>query len=276
MTDTDRIRSCLLRYILKMSHLSSFLLIALLANVAGFSLVKPTCFPRGASSRIILHSWQDQLRGMLFGKDDEKTTIESVDRIGTVVRLSGRKYNATSSKPSSREYTTGKDTLPFARVSKEGVQGDYNHYRTVALSSTEDRAVSILTTDVMTSIRATYKNYNVQEGDLGENILIDGVSFRFFHVGQQYRFQSTDDETRKDESVIVEITEPIEPCANLCKLSYINDDSISPKDRIERCQDLIEHLDMHDGYRGWYAKVVKEGTMKSGSHVSKVDNDRGS
>jgi MOSC domain-containing protein YiiM len=214
---------------------------------------------------------------LLFGKDDEKTAIESVDGkngIGTVIRLAGRKYNATSSKPSSREYTTQKDILPFARVSKEGVQGDYNHYRTVALSSTEDRAVSILTTDVMTSIRATYKNYSVQEGDLGENILIDGVSFRFFQVGQQYRFQSMDDETRKDESVIVEITEPIEPCANLCKLSYINDDSISPKDRIERCKEFIEHLDAYDGYRGWYAKVVKEGTMKSGSQVSKVDDGR--
>lgn len=257
-----------------MSHLSFFLLIALIANGAGFSAVKPTCFPRGMSNRIILHSWQDQLRGMLFGKDDEKTTIESVDGIGTVLRLSARKYNATSSKPSSREYTTRKDTLPFALVSKEGVHGDYNHYRTVALSSTEDRAISILTTDVMTSIRATYKSYSVQEGDLGENILIDGVSFGFFHVGQQYRFQSTDDDTRNDESVIVEITEPIEPCANLCKLSYINDDSISPKDRIERCQEFIEHLDKYDGYRGWYAKVLKEGTIKGGSHVSKVDHDQ--
>jgi MOSC domain-containing protein YiiM len=163
-------------------------------------------------------------------------------------------------------------------VTKEGVEGDYNHYRTVALKSTEDRTVSILTMDVMNSIHATYKNYKPKEGDLGENILVDGVPFGFFRVGQRYLFESSsknqDASDDVKERVVVEITEPIEPCANLCKLPYINDETISPKERIERCKDFIDHLDRFDGYRGWYAKVNEAGVIRTGSLVSIVQKEK--
>ena len=67
-------------------------------------------------------------------------------------------------------------------------------------------------------------------GDLGENILVDGVDCNFFQIGERYRFSSERDgdagsKEASTNEVIVEITEPMEPCANLCKLSYINDPS---------------------------------------------------
>jgi MOSC domain-containing protein YiiM len=62
------------------------------------------------------------------------------------------------------------------------------------------------------------------------------------------------------EDVIIEITEPMEPCANLCKLPYINDPSLaSPRERVARCQYLLEALGVKQGMRGWYAKVVSQG-----------------
>ena len=86
---------------------------------------------------------------------DDAKTGEGNAGFGTVIRIAGRKYDAASSKPSSRNYTTRKDSQPSATITKEGLNGDYNHYRTAALQSTPDRAISILTTDVMESLRAT-------------------------------------------------------------------------------------------------------------------------
>jgi MOSC domain-containing protein YiiM len=213
---------------------------------------------------------------------------------GRVVRLAARKYNPETSKPSSRQYTTRKDEFELLEVKQEGCQGDYNHYRTIAMKSTKDRAVSILTADVMASLRSTYyplyqaPQIMIKDGDLGENILVDGVTFRFFEVGQRYCFDSSraaacaastvagsvsSKEQQPLLQVILEITEPMEPCANLCKLPFINCDAIPPKERIQRCQDLILHLAKEDGYRGWYAKVVREGVICNGAKVTRMMNE---
>jgi MOSC domain-containing protein YiiM len=215
-------------------------------------------------------------------------TTNSVDRQnkkeeeGEIVRVAARRYHPQYSKPSSREYTTRKNEFQSLAITKQGCVGDYNHYRTVALKSTPERAVSLLTCDVMTSLRAAYSKYREQinDGDLGENILIDGVPFGYFKIGKRYCIDSSgivDNSslsTRIEASkVILEITEPIEPCANLCKLPYINDDSITPKDRIQRCQEFIAYLDRYDGYRGWYAKVIEEGIVKQGARLFEIYSD---
>ena len=125
----------------------------------------------------------------------------------------------------------------------------------------------------MTALKATYPSYvakGLQDGDLGENILIDNLKFTYFKVGKQYEFISKKQSKAKGEeesNVIIEITEPMEACGNLCKLPYINDESIIPKERIERCQDLISYLNRYDGYRGWYAKVIIPGTLSNGDTI---------
>ena len=57
--------------------------------------------------------------------------------------------------------------------------------------------------------------------------------------------------------------------ANLCKLPYINDPTISsPMERVGRCQYLITALGQKEGLRGWYAKVVEGGVIRIGSAVA--------
>jgi len=189
--------------------------------------------------------------------------------IGTVKRVAARSERKDgSSRPSSPHYTTQKDPLPEVVLTQSGVLGDYNHYRTVALKSTPDRAVSILTSDVLSSLRAGGAGpyAMVQDGDLGENILVDGVGYRFFEVGKRYQFQRAevdgDSQFANDgdkEGVVVQITEPVVPCANLCKLPYINAKALEPVDRIKRCQEFLDQLGRADGIRGWYAKVIGSG-----------------
>lgn len=85
----------------------------------------------------------------------EYVSFSSESPSGNVVRTAARSYQESGgSIPSSRYYTTRKDSQPMILVTDAGINGDYNHYRTLALKSTVDRAVSILTTDVSAYIRA--------------------------------------------------------------------------------------------------------------------------
>ena len=81
---------------------------------------------------------------------------------------------------------------------------------------------------------------------MGENILLDGIEFHM-----QVR-----DRLRIGESVLVAITERIEPCDNLCKLPYINDETLAPKDRI-----CIKRPRIYSGSRRprWVTRVVSQG-----------------
>jgi len=136
--------------------------------------------------------------------------------------------------------------------------------------------VSILTTDVLESLRETAGYGAVQVGDLGENIYVDGVGYAFFEVGGRYRFaaQGTDGGEGGLEvgGVIVEITERIEPCGNLCKLPYINDMRMQPDERLERCKDFLFWLSRRSGLRGWYGRIIQGGAVKVGDKVLALDS----
>lgn len=188
-------------------------------------------------------------------QDKSESTVSTANN-AVVTRLAARKYDKQASKPSSRNYTTRKNAYDSITVTADGVVGDYNHYRTVALDSTPDRAISILTTDVMTALQASSSFSSCSDGDLGENVLIQDIKFNDIQVGKQYQFGST---------VVVQVTEPMIPCANLCKLPFVNDENLAPKQRIVRCQALLEFLDKPgDGFRGWYAKVIVPGVIHVG------------
>lgn len=200
--------------------------------------------------------------------DSSRNTKTSKDGMieGKVIRCGARTFRKDSSKPSSEKYTTHKNELPLLKISSSGVTGDYNHYRTSALSSTKDRAISILTNDVIKVLR-NEGVYFIEPGNLGENILVDKITYRYFQVGNKYFIGDTSISSTSDQSndiktrrgVEIEITEPIVPCANLCKLSLINKFDLEPKFRVKRCKEFIERLDRHDGFRGWYAKILSHG-----------------
>ena len=91
------------------------------------------------------------------------------------------------------------------------------------------------------------EGWPVRVGDLGENLFVDGMRYDVFAIGRRFLFGKT---------AILEITEPIAPCAYLCTLPYL-----TPK---WRCADFIRTLDRR---RGWYAKVVATGPVAVGDAV---------
>ena len=179
------------------------------------------------------------------------------NRTGLVVRVAA-KPRGNASSPSSPGYTTRKPALVGpARLEPSGVAGDYNHYRTRALGSTPDRAVSLLTTDVLESLAAEKARFwaaALEPGDLGENLLVAGVPYAFFAVGARYEVGGA----------TIEISEPVVPCANLCKLGFVNDAALKPAARVARCKRFLERL---GGVRGWYARVVRAGDVVVGDAV---------
>jgi len=196
---------------------------------------------------------------------------------GRVVRLAAKSYHPERSKPKSDGYTTRKLEVPRGAalmVDSNGAAGDYNHYRSTVLQNTTDRALSVLTTDSIEMLRSN--NYPVLAGDLGENVLVDGVDFTFFQPGKSYRFQrrkttGSSDDVDDEEDVEIMITEPMMPCANLCRLPYVNDPSKSPRERVATCRDLLDVLDQGTpGLRGWYARVTKEGSLEQDAVVTRV------
>jgi MOSC domain-containing protein YiiM len=250
-------------------------------NVAAASWISPhfhSCFSHSSRRFAPPHRRGQTIReGPLFlrffASQDNKTQPDADEEslnsngAGLVVRLAAREYHPEESKPSSRSYTTRKVEQESVWIDKDGVKGDYNHYRTVALDKTPDRAVSILTTDAMDLLRS-YK-FEVVDGDLGENILVSGVDYRFFVPGETYCFVSSESQKPDDESsdVVIEITEAVVPCVNLCKLPCINDESKSRQQRLRTCQEMLDVLDKEPGLRGWYAKVVKEGKVGKYSSI---------
>jgi MOSC domain-containing protein YiiM len=234
--------------------------------------------------KVILSSWlKDTLNNLGFDFLKEKEKFRNENKYeddndkdkrlkGVVIRTATKGYDSKHSLPSSALYTTKKNTQSMILVQPGGVQGDYNHYRSTALDSTPDRAVSILTTDILEQLKSAGYT-KVQVGDLGENIYVDGVDYKFFEIGKRYKFSQDEKSSEKSstgsDGVIVEITERIEPCGNLCKLGYINDETIPPAQRFENCKKFLLWLDQKDGLRGWYGKIIGEGgQVQIGNQVS--------
>jgi hypothetical protein len=101
-----------------------------------------------------------------------------------------------------------------------------------------------MTVDVLSALQA--EGWPLEEGDLGENVLVSGLPYSFFRLGKQYVVGGATvrqpficsmigeiaapcfDTPFSRTAQQVEITEAIAPCGNLCRLSWL-DKSICPK-----------------------------------------------
>ena len=83
-------------------------------------------------------------------------------------------------------------------------------------------------------------------GDRGENITVSGNII--FVVGETYSIGTT----------VLQITEDIQPCNKLMFLDYVGREN------------KVEFINMLKGRRGWYAKVLTEGSIVSGDKVKLI------
>jgi hypothetical protein len=170
----------------------------------------------------------------------------SEEKVGRVIRLAVKakskgKHEPGLPKPEfSQIYThiTGCEGIQEGNKIK-----DYNHYRTTRKKSTNDRSVSIMTVEIIKALNE--EDWPIKEGDLGENIVVEGIDIQ---VGQKFRLGEAE----------ICITEDNKPCNQLQNLPYVGK---------ERKKEFLNTL---KGRRGWFARVDKEGIIKKGDKIESI------
>lgn len=139
-----------------------------------------------------------------------------------------------------------KRSVPSSFLSKEGFDGDFNVYRTKKKDRDPGMAVLVMTIDVFAEFQKA--GWPVKAGDIGENIIAEGLGYREMIPGNQYRVGQA----------IIEVVDQATPCKNLKVLEYVG------QERLKEFQQLLL------GRRGWYCQVIQEGLVCEGDSIESV------
>jgi MOSC domain-containing protein YiiM len=124
-------------------------------------------------------------------------------------------------------------------VTTEGVQGDFNRWRTEKAGGDPDQAVLLIREETLAELRA--EGWPVQPGDLGENLTVADLPADALRPGVHVRLGQ----------VVLEISKPCDPCTVLYSLPYVG---------VNRGAAFLRAL---RGRRGWFARVLQAGTVEA-------------
>ena len=124
-------------------------------------------------------------------------------------------------------------------IAAEGVKGDYNRWRTEKANGDPDQAVLLLSEEILAGLQA--EGWPVQPGDLGENVTVAGLPPDALRVGAIVRLGDA----------VLEISKACDPCTILYTLPYVG---------VERGPEFLRVM---QGRRGWYARVLQGGTVRT-------------
>lgn len=143
-----------------------------------------------------------------------------------------------------------KKEVPSARVTVQGVEGDANHYRFKKINQAvvADRAVLLIPSEILDDLNAE-GDWGLKPGDLGENITTKGIPYNAFAPGKHLRIGA---------ELEIRIHSEATPCGNLRQIS---------KKISGNYQDFKKTL---EGRRGWYARVVTEGTINKHESIEEI------
>ena len=138
----------------------------------------------------------------------------------------------------------GVPKLPIdkAEIKFEGVEGDFNKFRTDKKNSTGTRAVTLFSLEQIEKLKS--EGHTIDVGTTGENITVEGVDWPTLEVGTRMMIGEA----------VIELSEPTAPCSKIGK-SFI-DGAFS----------RIDH-ELELGWSRWSASVIEEGQVEIGSQV---------
>ena len=138
----------------------------------------------------------------------------------------------------------GVPKLPIdkAQIKFEGVDGDFNKFRTEKKNSTGTRAVTLFSLEQIEKLKS--EGHAIDVGTTGENITIEGVEWPSLEVGARMMIGEA----------MIELSEPTAPCSKIGK-SFI-DGAFS----------RIDH-ELELGWSRWSASVIEEGEVEVGNQV---------
>ena len=158
-----------------------------------------------------------------------------------------KKIHQINVKPNrANEHGIPKTSVISAILSKSGIEGDYNNYRTIKKDQNPDMAVLVYPIETIHELND--EGWPIMPGDMGENFTISGIPHSHFSPNQQYQIGES----------LIEISFECDPCQNLSVLPYVGKTKIN---------EFIKTL-MHR--RGWYARVLKEGLILQNCNVKQI------
>ena len=158
-----------------------------------------------------------------------------------------KKIHQINLKPNrANEHGIPKTSVISAILSKSGIEGDYNNYRTIKKDQNPDMAVLVYPIETIHELND--EGWPIMPGDMGENFTISGIPHSHFSPNQQYQIGES----------LIEISFECDPCQNLSVLPYVGKTKIN---------EFIKTL-MHR--RGWYARVLKEGLIVQDCIVKQI------
>jgi MOSC domain-containing protein YiiM len=130
-----------------------------------------------------------------------------------------------------------KRAVPHLTITPQGVEGDFNRWRTEKAEGDPDQAVLLLSAEILADLRA--EGWPVEAGELGENVTLAGLPPDALHPGAQVQLGE----------VLLEVSKACDPCTVLYTLPYVG---------LERGPAFLRTL---QGRRGWFARVLRGGAV---------------
>lgn len=155
--------------------------------------------------------------------------------------LPGRVVQINRKPLTPGEHGLPKISTPRAHVTIQGVEDDFNIYRHEKKNDTPDRALLLYTVETIAILNK--EGWPLRPGDIGENVTLEGIDYDALQPGTEWLI---------GDGLRIRVTEPCNPCKVLAALPYVGE---------TRKREFIETL---KGRRGWYAKVLREGSMEIG------------
>jgi MOSC domain-containing protein YiiM len=128
-------------------------------------------------------------------------------------------------------------------ITPDGVEGDFNRWRTEKANGDPEQAVLLLNEEILVDLRA--EGWPVQAGELGENLTVADLRPDALRPGVQVHL----------DGVVLEVTKPCDPCTVLYTLPYVG---------VERGPEFLRTM---MGRRGWFARVLQGGTVRKNTPI---------
>ena len=157
--------------------------------------------------------------------------------------MAGRVVQLHRKPKRGRERGLPKQAVPELTITPDGVDGDFNRWRTEKANGDPDQAVLLMRTETLADLRA--EGWPVEPGELGENLTVADLPAESLAPGTRLRI----------DDVVLEVSKACDPCTVLYSLPYVG---------MDRGPEFIRIL---KGRRGWFARVLRGGTIRRNAGI---------
>lgn len=136
--------------------------------------------------------------------------------------------------------------VPSAVATTTGITGDFNRYRYEKRRGNPNMALLLMPLEMLK--RLNEEGWPLKPGDIGENITTTGMPYESFKSGNCYKIGDIE----------IQISVKCDPCTNLYGLPFVGE---------KRGPEFVKTM---LNRRGWYARVLKEGSIKKNDAITLI------